>query len=85
MTSETATSTVQSAPETAPSTVMMVSPEPRVPTTESFFGNRTKFCASHNTCQLYFAQKVIFVISLLQREPQKWAFRLQVDYPQLFI
>ena len=39
---------------TAP-TVMMLPPEPRVPTPERFSGDRSKFRAFRNACQLYFA------------------------------
>lgn len=70
----------------APPSVVMLPPEPRVPTPEKFSGDRTKFLAFRSSCQLYFAlqprtfsleaTKVGFVISLLQGEPQTWAHRL---------
>lgn len=65
---------------------MLLPPEPRIPTPERFSGDRTKFHAFCNACQLYFmlqpctfsleATKVGFVISLLQGEPQTWAHYL---------
>ena len=67
-------------------TVVMLPPEPRVPTPEKFSGNRSSFRAFRNSCELYFAlqprtfslevTKVGFVISLLTGEPQTWAHRL---------
>lgn len=67
-------------------TVVMLPPEPRVPTPEKFAGERSKFRAFRNSCELYFAlqprtfsleaTKVGFVISLLSGEPQTWAHRL---------
>lgn len=66
--------------------VVMLPPEPRVPTPEKFHGERNEFRAFRNACKLYFslqprtfsleATKVGFVISLLQGEPQAWAHRL---------
>lgn len=60
--------------------------DPRVLTPERFLGERSKFRAFCNACELYFAlqprtfsleaTKVGFVISLLQGEPQAWAHRL---------
>lgn len=35
--------------------VVMLPPEPRVPTPERFLGDRSKFRAFRNTCELYFA------------------------------
>ena len=65
--------------------VVMLPPEPRVPTPEKFLGDRSKFRSFKNACDLYFAlqprtfsleaTKVGFVISLLQGEPQSWAHR----------
>lgn len=89
-TSESSTTAPSSAtaptqPATAP-TVVMLPPEPRVPTPERFSGNQSIFRTFHNACQLYFslqpqtfsleATKVGFIISLLQGEPQTWAHRL---------
>lgn len=64
----------------------MLPSEPRVPTPERFSGDRNKFRAFRNSCELYFAlqpctfsletTKVGFVISLLRDEPQSWAHRL---------
>lgn len=66
--------------------IVMLPPEPRVPTPEKFAGERSKYRAFHNSCELYFAlqprtfsleaTKVGFVISLLTGEPQTWAYRL---------
>lgn len=66
--------------------MVMLPPEPRVPTPDRFLGERSKFRAFRNACELYFAlqphtfsleaTKVGFVISLLQGEPQSWAHRL---------
>lgn len=63
--------------------MMMLPPELRFPMPERFSGNKTKFCAFCNACQLYVAlqphtflletTKVGFIISLLQRESQTWA------------
>ena len=74
-----------SAPASGP-TVVMLPPEPRVPAPEKYSGDRGKFRAVRNACQLYFslqprtfsleATKVGFVISLLLGEPQSWAHRL---------
>lgn len=64
----------------------MLPPEPKVPTPERFFGNRHKFRAFRNSCELFFAlqprtffleaTKVGYVISLLSGDPQTWAHRL---------
>lgn len=64
----------------------MLPPEPRVPTPERFTGERNKYRAFRNACELYFALQprtfsleatsVGFVISLLSGEPQAWAHRL---------
>ncbi|XP_073488849.1 protein LDOC1-like [Aquarana catesbeiana] len=69
----------------APS-VVMLPPEPRVPTPERFAGERSKYRAFRNACELHFAlqprtfsleaTKVCFVISLLSGEPQTWAHHL---------
>lgn len=75
------------APSVGPSsTVVMLPPEPKVPTPERFFGNRHKFRAFRNSCELFFAlqprtfsveaTKVGYVISLLSGDPQTWAHRL---------
>ena len=66
--------------------VVMLPPEPRVPTPERFSGDRSKYRAFRNACELFFAlqprtfsleaTKVGFVISLLSGEPQTWAHRL---------
>ena len=70
---------------TSPS-VIMLPPEPKVPMPERFSGERSKYRAFRNACELYFAlqprnfsleaTKVGFVISLLYCEPQAWAHRL---------
>lgn len=75
-----------SASSTTSPTVVMLPPEPRVPTPEKFSGERSKFKAFRNACKLYFAlqprtfsleaTKVGFVISLLLGDPQTWAHRL---------
>lgn len=67
-------------------TVVMLPPEPRVPAPERFSGDRRKFRAFRNACELFFslqprtfsleATKVGFIIALLQGEPQSWAHRL---------
>lgn len=83
---------VQGAPSASASsagpspTMVMLPPEPRVPTPERFSGDRSKFKAFRNSCELFFAlqpgtfslevTKVGFVVSLLTGDPQTWAHRL---------
>lgn len=67
-------------------TMMMLPPEPRVPMSERFSGDLSKFRTFHNACQLYFdlqprtfsleGTKVGFIIALLQGEPQSRAHQL---------
>lgn len=82
-----ASSSAATPAQTAPGpSVVMLPPEPKVPTPDRFSGDRTKFRAFRNACKLFFAlqprtfsleaTKVGFVISLLQGEPQTWAHRL---------
>ncbi|XP_073485047.1 protein LDOC1-like [Aquarana catesbeiana] len=66
--------------------VVILPPEPRVPTPKKFAGECSKYRDFRNACKLYFslqprtlsleATKVGFVISLLTGEPQTWAHRL---------
>lgn len=44
-----------SASTSAPPAIVMLPPEPRVPTLERFPGDRRKFRAFPNSCELYFA------------------------------
>ncbi|XP_073465049.1 protein LDOC1-like [Aquarana catesbeiana] len=70
----------------APPVLVMLPSETRVPTPERFSGERSKFRAFRNSCELYFAlqprtfsldiAKMGFVIFLLQNEPQTWAHHL---------
>lgn len=70
-----------SASSSSSPTVVMLPPEPRVPTPERFSGDSHKFRAFPNSCELFFAlqpctfsleTKVGFMISLLQDKPQSW-------------
>ena len=76
-------STSSSSGASASPSVIMLPPEPKVPMPERFAGERSKFRAFRNACELYFAlqprtfsleaTKVGFVMALLSGEPQAWA------------
>ncbi|CAJ0930753.1 unnamed protein product, partial [Ranitomeya imitator] len=67
--------------------------EPKIPTPDLFFGDRSKFLNFKNNCKLFFAlkprssgdpiQQVKIIISLLRGDPQDWAFSLESGDPAL--
>ncbi|CAJ0954229.1 unnamed protein product [Ranitomeya imitator] len=67
--------------------------EPKIPTPDLFFGDRSKFLNFKNNCKLFFAlkprssgdpiQQVKIIISLLRGDPQDWAFSLESEDPAL--
>lgn len=67
--------------------------EPKIPLPDRFSGDRKGFCNFKNSCKLYFklrpsssgpeTQRVQIIISLLQGDPQAWAFNLEPNHPAL--
>lgn len=84
-------SKVQS-PSTTTATNIPLS-EPKIPLPDRFSGDRKGFFNFKNSCKLYFKlkpsssgsenQRVQIIISLLQGDPQAWAFNLEPNHPAL--